>query len=74
MVKAAVLHGANDLRMEERQPLPCGADEARVAIKATGLCGSDLHYFSHYRNGNIIVKAPLVLGHEVCRRLSLRLL
>lgn len=65
MVQAAVLHGAGDLRMEDRKPLPLGPDDARVSIKATGLCGSDLHYFSHYRNGNIIVKAPMVLGHEV---------
>lgn len=35
-----------------------------MAIKATGLCGSDLHYFSHYRNGDIIVCEPLTLGHE----------
>lgn len=35
-----------------------------VAVKATGLCGSDLHYYNHYRNGDIIVREPLILGHE----------
>jgi L-iditol 2-dehydrogenase len=35
-----------------------------VAIKTTGLCGSDLHYFNHYRNGDILVREPLTLGHE----------
>jgi L-iditol 2-dehydrogenase len=35
-----------------------------VAVKATGLCGSDLHYFNHFRNGDIIVREPLTLGHE----------
>jgi L-iditol 2-dehydrogenase len=35
-----------------------------VAIRVTGLCGSDLHYFNHYRNGDILVKEPLTLGHE----------
>lgn len=36
----------------------------QVAIKATGLCGSDLHYYNHGRNGDFIVRAPLCLGHE----------
>ena len=35
-----------------------------MAVQATGLCGSDLHYFNHYRNGDIIVQEPLTLGHE----------
>ena len=33
-------------------------------MKATGLCGSDLHYFNHYRNGDILVREPMTLGHE----------
>ena len=35
-----------------------------MAVKATGLCGSDLHYFNHFRNGDILVKEPFTLGHE----------
>ncbi|KAI1502092.1 sorbitol dehydrogenase [Biscogniauxia marginata] len=63
-VQASILHGAKDLRVEQRtlpDPLPT---EVQVAVQATGLCGSDLHYFNHYRNGNIIVKEPITLGHE----------
>ncbi|PFH57705.1 hypothetical protein XA68_14668 [Ophiocordyceps unilateralis] len=63
-VKASVLHGAGDLRVEER-PLPePGRDEVQVAVRSTGLCGSDLHYFKHFRNGDIVVREPLTLGHE----------
>lgn len=40
------------------------ASEVQIAVQSTGLCGSDLHYFNHYRNGDIIVKEPLTLGHE----------
>lgn len=65
MVKAAVLHGKKDLRLEDRPQVKCGPEEARVAVKATGLCGSDLHYFSHAANGNIIMKSAMCLGHEV---------
>lgn len=38
--------------------------EVQVSIKATGLCGSDLHYYNHGRNGNFVLQSPLVLGHE----------
>lgn len=63
-VKASVLHGARDVRLEERALPALGTDEVLVAVKATGLCGSDLHYFSHFRNGDILVREPLTLGHE----------
>ncbi|KAF2854098.1 GroES-like protein [Plenodomus tracheiphilus IPT5] len=36
----------------------------RVRIIATGLCGSDIHYWQHGRIGRYIVEAPIVLGHE----------
>ncbi|OAQ99260.1 hypothetical protein LLEC1_08177, partial [Akanthomyces lecanii] len=63
-VQASVLHGARDLRVEERNLPSPAADEVQIAIQATGLCGSDLHYFNHFRNGDIIVREPLTLGHE----------
>lgn len=63
-VLASVLHGAKDLRIEERELPTPGNGEIQVAVQATGLCGSDLHYFNHYRNGDIIVREPLTLGHE----------
>ncbi|KAK7946337.1 L-iditol 2-dehydrogenase [Apiospora aurea] len=63
-VRASVLHGAKDLRVETRTLPAPSATEVQVAVQATGLCGSDLHYFSHYRNGDIIVREPMTLGHE----------
>ncbi|ROW10575.1 hypothetical protein VMCG_01735 [Cytospora schulzeri] len=63
-VRASVLHGAKDLRVEERTLPTPKPDEVLVAVKSTGLCGSDLHYFSHYRNGDIQVRQPMTLGHE----------
>ncbi|CZT47375.1 probable sorbitol dehydrogenase [Rhynchosporium secalis] len=63
-VIASVLHGVKDLKIEHRVlPLP-SSTEVQIAIQSTGLCGSDLHYFNHYRNGDIIVREPLTLGHE----------
>ena len=40
-------------------------DEVQIAPRAVTLCGSDLHYYNHGRNGSILVKEPLCLGHEV---------
>src|ERR1700760_427727 len=52
-IVASVLHGPKDLRVEEQiVPLP-DPHELQIAISCTGICGSDLHYFSHYRLGDI---------------------
>lgn len=49
---------------EDRDLAAPASNEVQVAVQSTGLCGSDLHYFNHYRNGDIIVREPLTLGHE----------
>lgn len=64
LCKASVLHGPKDLRLEDRTLEFPGPTELQIAIRATGLCGSDLHYYQHYRNGDIQVREPLSLGHE----------
>ncbi|KAI5284089.1 hypothetical protein KEM52_003080 [Ascosphaera acerosa] len=38
--------------------------ELLVSVTATGLCGSDLHYYTHGRNGAFVVQHPFCLGHE----------
>lgn len=38
--------------------------ELQVSVKSTGICGSDLHYYKHYRNGDILIREPMSLGHE----------
>ncbi|KAF7305982.1 GroES-like protein [Mycena chlorophos] len=60
----SVLCGPRDLRNEMRPLWPPQPNQAQVAIMATGLCGSDLHYYLHGRNGDFQLQAPLVLGHE----------
>ncbi|KAG5641477.1 hypothetical protein DXG03_005117 [Asterophora parasitica] len=62
--EVAVLYGAKDLRIEERSVWPPAQNQAQVAVASTGLCGSDLHYYLHGRNGDFALQAPLVLGHE----------
>lgn len=59
-MKAAVLYGQKDLRVEEIDKPEIGQDEVLVRVRATGICGSDiprvLGTASHYY--------PNVFGHE----------
>lgn len=38
--------------------------ELQIAVKATGVCGSDVSYYNKFRNGDLQASAPLSLGHE----------
>ena len=64
-MKAVVIHGPKDLRIEEREPLVAGPGEVEIAIQAGGICGSDLHYYNHGGFGAIRLKEPMILGHEI---------
>lgn len=62
---AVVIHAAGDLRVEA-VPLPApAATEAIVDIAYGGICGSDLHYWTHGAAGESILREPMILGHEV---------
>ncbi|CAK7199748.1 hypothetical protein SEUCBS139899_002431 [Sporothrix eucalyptigena] len=63
-VNASVLHGPRDLRMEVRSLEDPGEGEVQVAIKTTGICGSDVSYYKKFANGDLCACMPLSLGHE----------
>ncbi len=64
-MKAAIIHGARDLRVDDIAEDPIGPGEVRVRIRAGGICGSDLHYYQDGGFGAIRVREPMVLGHEI---------
>ena len=41
-----------------------GPLDVRIAIHTVGVCGSDVHYYTHGGIGPFIVRKPMVLGHE----------
>jgi D-xylulose reductase len=41
-----------------------GAHDVRIALRTVGICGSDVHYYTHGAIGQFIVREPMVLGHE----------
>jgi L-iditol 2-dehydrogenase len=63
-MKALRLHATGDLRYHD-EPLPVPGDgEQLVRVKAVGICGSDLLWFSEAGIGDAQLDRPLVLGHE----------
>lgn len=63
--RCVVIHGPNDLRVEEQDAGEIGPGQVRVDVAMGGICGSDLHYFRHGGFGAIRLQQPMVLGHEV---------
>src|ERR1700761_1575055 len=62
--KAAVLYSAQELRIESIKTPALLPDEVQIAPRATGICGTDLHYYQNGRNGPFAIRDPLILGHE----------
>ena len=62
---AVVAHAAGDLRIENIPLASPQPDQAVVEIAYGGICGSDLHYWLHGAAGESVLKAPMVLGHEI---------
>lgn len=64
-MEACVIHGARDLRVEKVNDPDIADSYVKVRIRAGGICGSDLHYFSEGRIGDFVIREPLIPGHEV---------
>ncbi|MFI6250682.1 L-idonate 5-dehydrogenase [Streptomyces sp. NPDC051016] len=62
---AVVAHGAGDVRVEQVDVRAPASDEAVIAVAYGGVCGSDLHYWQHGAVGESVLRAPMILGHEV---------
>ncbi len=60
-MKAAVLYGIRDLRIEDREIPKIGEGEVLVKIKYALTCGTDL---KAYERGHPYIKYPIILGHE----------
>ncbi len=60
-MKAAVLYGPKDLRLEERAMPTIRETEILLRVKSAALCGTDLRMWANGIAGN----PPRVLGHEV---------
>ena len=69
-MKAVVVHGAGDLRIDQLpDPVPA-AGEVLISMEWGGICGSDLAYVRHGSSGTAVLKQPMVLGHEFAGRIA----
>jgi D-xylulose reductase len=65
IMKALVLERIKQLCMREIDlPLDVGPTDVKIKLDTVGVCGSDVHYYTHGRIGPFVVNAPMVLGHE----------
>lgn len=64
-MRACVVHGPGDLRIEEVPTAEPGPGQIVVAVELGGICGSDLHYYHRGSVGDFRLREPMVLGHEV---------
>jgi L-iditol 2-dehydrogenase len=63
-MKAAVLYGKEDVRVEEIAPPALKPGEVRIQIEAALTCGTDLKVFKRGYHAKMIVP-PAVFGHEL---------
>ena len=65
-MKAVTLLGKDQIviKQDYEHHKTLGAHDVEIKIMACGVCGSDVHYYTHGRIGPYVVEQPMVLGHE----------
>ncbi len=68
-MKSLVLEKKDDLSLRDFPSIDdaeetLGRGDVRIKIHTVGICGSDVHYFTHGRIGPFVVEEPMILGHE----------
>lgn len=63
--RALVLEAKDRLALRDIDlPMDVGPGMVKIRLHTVGVCGSDVHYYTHGRIGPFVVDAPMVLGHE----------
>ncbi|HMJ66489.1 MAG TPA: zinc-binding dehydrogenase, partial [Candidatus Binatia bacterium] len=68
-MKAAVLYGREDLRVEQVEARPLAAGGVRLRIEAALTCGTDLKVFKRGYH-SCMITPPAVFGHEMAGLIS----
>lgn len=63
--RAAVMTDIDTIEVQERPEPVAGPGEAVIAIRAVGVCGSDVAYYRYGRIGPYVVDGDIILGHEL---------
>lgn len=68
-MKSLVLEKKDELSLRDypqiaREEEVLGARDVRIKLHTVGICGSDVHYYTHGKIGPFVVNEPMILGHE----------
>lgn len=68
-MKSVVLERKGEISLRDfpaiaREEETLGPRDVRIKLHSVGICGSDVHYFTHGRIGPFVVNEPMILGHE----------
>ena len=64
-MEALVLERKDELSLRDIQiDETLGPHDVRIRLHTVGICGSDVHYYTHGAIGQYVVREPMVLGHE----------
>jgi L-iditol 2-dehydrogenase len=63
-MRAALLYGKEDLRIEDLPMPEIGPEEILLQVKAAAICGTDIRMYKNGAKG-VGPRSPLVLGHEL---------
>lgn len=64
-MRALVLERKDTLSLRDIDlPLTMARDSVKIRVHTVGICGSDVHYYTHGGAGPRQVTSPMVLGHE----------
>lgn len=66
-MKAWIFYKPFDMRLEEVEIPKLDEDEILIKVRACGVCGSDVSYYTGHSKTDVEGGAgPLILGHEIC--------
>jgi L-iditol 2-dehydrogenase len=64
-MKAMMLTGIRQMVMKEiPEPLMVKPNDVKIKMSVVGICGSDIHYYTHGQIGSQVVEYPFAVGHE----------
>ncbi|OJH43147.1 NAD(P)-dependent alcohol dehydrogenase [Paracoccus sp. SM22M-07] len=65
MPRSLVLERKGELSLRDIPlQMDMGPTDVRIQVHTVGVCGSDVHYYTHGKIGPFVVNEPMVLGHE----------
>src|SRR3954447_8919287 len=64
-MRALVLERRSEFALRDIDlPTAMGPDDAQIALRTVGICGSDVHYYTHGWIGSFVVEDPMDFEHE----------